>query len=221
MNRSILIALVLLPLLIFGAEKAMGHAKRGGKEKLKSQQETQQKASPKLHNAQVLEVQDAKVSEIAPTLKEHYDNQIKQVKRTQFTPKLAFREVLEALNHQNETEYYADNHTWISTSELGEEVVGFLQTEVKAVLQANNPGKFEPLKIFSRCFSGYRFAVRSASEDKKSGTGWMIQDQGCTDRPLAKFEYDFTAGTVEVLVSEKLGKVSVQEFCKLYKLVVA
>lgn len=99
---------------------------------------------------------------------------------------------------------------------MKEEEIKFLRTNLVKKLETKNICTIDVEKSFSRCPSGYDAYV-ILKEGLVTNEGWMIARSGCDDNPIAMFRYDFKSSTVEAKVSDKVGYVPLDEFCKVYK----
>ena len=108
------------------------------------------------------------------------------------------------------------DNTGLWNAVMKEEETNFIRTNLVKKLESKNICTIDIEHSFSRCPSGYDAYV-ILKDGKPTNEGWMIARSSCDDEPVAMFRYDFKAGTMEGKVSEKVGYVPFDEFCKIYK----
>jgi hypothetical protein len=99
---------------------------------------------------------------------------------------------------------------------LGTELVTFLNKKVVHTLETQNICTINLQNSFSRCPSGYDAYVIT-KDTKITNEGWLMANSGCDGDAIAKFRYDVANNTVEAKISDKAGFVPLDDFCKIYK----
>ncbi len=99
---------------------------------------------------------------------------------------------------------------------LGAELVKFLKNKVVHKLETENLCTINLQNSFSRCPSGYDAHVIT-KDTKITNQGWLMANSGCDGDAIAKFRYDVANNMIEAKISDKAGYVPLDDFCKIYK----
>lgn len=99
---------------------------------------------------------------------------------------------------------------------LGDELVTFLESKVVHKLETENLCTINLQNSFSRCPSGYDAYVIT-KDTKVTNEGWLMANSGCDGEAIARFRYDVANNTIEAKISDKAGFVPLDDFCKIYK----
>lgn len=99
---------------------------------------------------------------------------------------------------------------------LGADLVKFLDNKVVHKLEMENLCTINLQNSFSRCPSGYDAYVIT-KDTKITNEGWLMANSGCDGDAIAKFRYDVANNTIEAKISDKAGYVPFDDFCKIYK----
>lgn len=219
MNKKLLTLLLILPVALFAADKALDHNTAGGgkeKSRRKATEQTQIKAEPVAEaetatlqaeqtNATTTQTRDARTTEdSADERRAALLNDISKLKES-------FDQ--EGQEYQR---YNDGQHLWLGDERLSAETVAFLEEKVVEPFKAANLFGIDLEKSFSRCPSGYHIVIVQGEDAQVTDEGYMIRDQGCWDRPVARFRYNVAAEEVAVLLSPTTS-IGLDEFLKLYK----
>jgi hypothetical protein len=246
MNRKMFALLLILPVAVFATEKiASASNDKDGGNKEKRRAESAMTGKPEAagpSNPTALEPGTAEsataTAEITPAnptqeaiqLPQHMEaeaaaNEAPKPIQVNTTSSRAFhaasvaevKAMMDSLEYNNES-FYEEDHIYVQhTEELGEALSAWLKKAVYEPLRAANPYGIRLDRSFSRCPSGYRAVVVANEEGAPTNQGWLIADQGCHLRPMAKFRYDYKTRTVEALAGNTLGFIPLDEFLHLAK----
>ena len=108
------------------------------------------------------------------------------------------------------------NRVSIWSDEISDDREKFIRAKLIKKLETENICSIDLERSFSRCPSGYNAYV-VMKDDKVTNEGWFTSSSGCDSEPIAMFRYDVAASTMEAKVSEKIGYVPFDEFCKIYR----
>jgi hypothetical protein len=221
MNKKLLALLLILPVALFAADKVLGdNAPGGGKEKTRKKTDTQQ---TQVTAAPVAEAEPATTYATeqtnATTTVAPVDPETSAAERR--TLLIAEISKLKAAFDQEGKEYERYNEarqTWLGDENISAETTDFLKKRVEAPFEAANLYGLDLEKSFSRCPSGYHITVMYANEEETEigNEGYMVRDQGCWDRPVARFRFNVAKDEVAVILSENTT-IDLNEFLKLYK----
>ena len=99
---------------------------------------------------------------------------------------------------------------------LGDDLVKFLDKKVINTLETQNICTINLQNSFSRCPSGYDAYVIT-KDNRITNEGWLMANSGCDGDAIAKFRYDVANNIVEAKISNKTGFIPLEDFCKIYK----
>lgn len=99
---------------------------------------------------------------------------------------------------------------------LGDDLVKFLDKKVINTLETQNICTINLQNSFSRCPSGYD-AYIITKDNRITNEGWLMANSGCDGDAIAKFRYDVANNIVEAKISNKTGFIPLEDFCKIYK----
>jgi hypothetical protein len=223
MNRKIFALLLLLPVAVMATDKLTHDDHEGGdrqKKKAETTNSNSRTSTTVQANAEA-DSQNVPIQQIVQQKSEEHSatKQPEPAKQT-----ADFHAKIEELKQTIATMFdpmneYADykGHLYLNDESVSDEVKEFIKAKVEEPLEAANPVSIDLERSFSRCPSGYHIVLLSKDEGGLSNQGWMVVDDGCWDRPIAKFRYDIQANTVEGYVGEKTGYLALNAFFKLYK----
>lgn len=205
MNKKLLLTLFIVPIGFLAADKVLGLNTQGGEKekmrKISSVATSQQGEAPDFGYGQVA------VKDLDRMPKEE------RAKYADLIGRLKSEEGIEAM----ESEYHQGNFVY-DTDDAGDDALFALLDEgVEEVLEEMNVFDIDLQRQFSRCSSGYRYVVIESDAVVSRGEGYMVRDEGCWDRPIAKFQYDVAAKDVYVRFTDELGALSIRDFLKLYQ----
>lgn len=213
MNKKLLAMLLLLPVGFFAADRVMGlNTDGGGKEKKVKKTETvaQPQATPAEGMAAYGEGTEQQTAAVVDetgreaTATEERRILLKEIKK------------LKTVYEEGGSEEYQEvNRLWSGNEQLSATTQKFLDKYVEQVLEEANPFGMNLERSFSRCPSGYNVVVIADENFEPTDEGFMIHNEGCWDRPIAKFRYDVAAKSVDVVLSE--GTVSLKRFLELFE----
>jgi len=115
-----------------------------------------------------------------------------------------------------QAKYQDMNIKWLYEEGITDDRQKFIQAKLIKKVEAENICSIDLQKSFSRCPSGYE-ATLVADGTKLTNEGWLLASSGCDMEPVAMFRYDVAANTMEAKVSDRVGYVSINDFCKIYK----
>jgi hypothetical protein len=219
MNKKLLTLLLILPVALFAADKALGHdTPGGGKEKTrrKATEQVQVKAEPvaeaETATLQAEQTNATTISHSVQTSESTTTDHGADLKREIADLKASF-------DDQEGAEYQRYNDAaqiWLGDERLSADTREFLEKKALAPFKAANLFGINLEKSFSRCPSGYHITVVENEEGQVTDEGYLVRDQGCWDRPVARFRYNVAAEEVAVFVSPTVN-IGLDEFLKLYK----
>lgn len=191
MNRKVLAALLVVPVLFFATEKVIGLTNNTStvKEKISNSSFSEEKST------------DLKIFHSNLTNEEL----VNEMKST----------ILNRKGREKQFDASDYTGTW-DEEKLGTNVRNLIRTKVVDKLTTLNICTINVQKSFSRCPSGYDAYV-ILKDGKVTNEGWMMASSGCDMEPIAMFRYDVNTSAVEGKISDVAGYVPLEEFCKIYK----
>lgn len=218
MNPKMFALLLLIPVAVFATDKlTTAPADGGGKEKRKTEatQTAEPEAATTTTEVTVTETPEAVAVQSGETKTEPAVKP-KPVK-TETAATTTIKAMIEEIRSP-EGPYYSnqDAHMYLYDTAIDESLGEWLKEEIKGGLEKANPLSIDLAESFSRCPSGYHVLLIS-KDNLPTQEGWMIADDGCWDRPIAKFRYDFAAKTIEADAGTTLGYLPLDEFFSLLK----
>lgn len=128
-------------------------------------------------------------------------------------------EIKKSINNKEERNeaYKKSTITNLWDDKVSESTRGFIDKKVIAKVKKENICSLNlNNSMFSRCPSGYN--ARLISENNIiTNTGWLCVNNGCRHEPIAIFKFDEKENTVEVKVNDTIGFISLNKYCELYK----
>jgi hypothetical protein len=220
MNKKIFALLLILPVGFFAADKVLGHSTPGGgKEKSGKKQSAKNEAQAKQvgegetalsYQSDVTQQTNATATELPIPTKTSADAQ-KALLGEIAALKTAFDQEGEEYKRYNDAD-----QVWLGDERISEEARALLEAKVMTPLEVANLFGISLKESFSRCPSGYHITVIADENNLLTNEGYMVRDQGCWDRPIARYRYDVATQEVAVLVSDKTS-IGLGEFFRLYK----
>lgn len=207
MNRKTLVILLVLPLIVFGADQAFTafRSDGGGKDKNKPKQEVIQQPSIEANSANGNESKKA-------------DKPAKAVKKMSMSELL--REI-KAEKPNSEEEYYSLDYSedliWRGDKSIAKATRKWLDENLKQTMDKIDPMTFDLSGSFGRCSSGYYYNILAGTDGEPTREGWMIMEEGCDDKPMGRFRYDQAMTKIEVRVSEDAGYIPLKEYLRALK----
>jgi hypothetical protein len=220
MNPKMFALLLLIPMAVLATEKLTSTGlDGGGKEKRKP--ETTQSAAEKSETAVPVQETDA----VQATSSETESKQTAAVASHETASEVTapgptkdalaeFKAMTEELENP-ESPYYSGKTYYIGEEIVPDDLADWLKKHVHEPLEKANPKGINLERSFSRCPSGYHVEI-AGQDNVLTNEGWMVVDDGCWNRPVAKFRYDMAANKVEALAGETLGYIPLQDFFRLY-----
>ncbi len=211
MTRKTLGILVLTPVLFFVIDKTVAHDGGGKNKSAKSTTQQTVGKSPVIGSQagatelQTLQASGESMENAMEGAKASREVKVKQLKNT-----IAYYETSEATDH-----YYQANRLWENDDLLSEGEKAAMKM-VHEKLRKVNPEKISA-RSFSRCPSGYQVTVIADENGKPTTSGYLVFENGCDENVMGVFRYDVANEKIEVLVSEEIGYVEVDEYLELYK----
>lgn len=204
MNKKLLAALVVIPVVLFAADKALGLNRPGGDDKRQTSTSTpgggeNQAEAGDAKAPQLLDLQDMDKYELL---------KLKQQ---------AFLHRTELQSEEGMAAYHESSSTGLWNEALDPALAELVRNKVQAVLQAVDPSDLDLTDAFSRCGSGYSVQLLVDADSNPTGEGYMISDEGCWDRPIAKFEVHLASQVVGVKLAGREGLVPVRPFLLMLK----
>lgn len=211
MTRKTLGILVMAPVLFFALDKSIAK-EGGGKDKETKTAETQNAKPSNLDagkegTSQVIQkqAQDDFAWNAGTGAEIKRETKITELKAT-----------LDYFNSEaGQEEFYAAKTTWYRSDEIPEGEVKFFETVMDKLKETNVAGI--SLRSFSRCPSGYSLDIVLAENGKPTNAGYIVFRSGCSDECMGYFRYDAATLEMEVLVSQTVGFVPLDEYLSLYK----
>lgn len=220
MNKKLLALLLIAPVALFAADKAIGHDSPGGgkeKNRKKTAQETPA-IMPVAEAEPATEMQTTQTNALStPVVADASKAEISAAERRQ-----SLLKEISALKADFDREgaaaaqYNDINQIWLGDERLDADTRAFLEEKVATPFEAANLFGINLEESFSRCPSGYHIVVVEGEDEQPTHEGYLVRDQGCWDRPVARFRYNVPAQEVAVLLSAKTS-IGLDEFLKLYK----
>lgn len=212
MNKKLFATLLLIPMLIFVADQVMGNVgPEGGKDKKKKKHNTEAQAAKPAEQAAIVsqEAEVAPENSVMATGVAHTEAQKMAILKTYFN-KL----------EDGSEDFWTENMIYSGDEVIPAKTRNFLNKKLLSKVEKIDPAELgDPDEWFSRCPSGYRYYIDGTEDEKPLASGVMCQDRGCNTVSMGKFEYDVETGTIVMLLPQDLGKVSVEEYFSLRKIV--
>ncbi len=216
MNKKLLALLLIAPVALFAADKALGHDSPGGGKEKNRKKTAQETPATQAEAEPATEMQTTQAYS-APVVTEASNAETSAAERRQSllkeiaTLKADFDREGAAAEQYNEI-----NQIWLGDERLDADTREFLEEKVATPFEAANLFGINLEESFSRCPSGYHIVVVEGEDQQPTNEGYLVRDQGCWDRPVARFRYNVPAQAVAVILSAQTS-IDLDEFLKLYK----